>query len=133
METHEEPIENPDNIEVIDVEYIENKAETEARDGTVTRDKEPEVAESEEDEEERDKRKIKAGQVVMDLKKTLHWPAKVLKVVGNEMKVEFFDTAKSKQSKIQSEVKKISGDPALMRGRSAQWINAFKRAKKALG
>ena len=41
--------------------------------------------------------------------------------------------AKSKESKILSEVKKFSGDPALMRGRSAEWVNAFKRARKALG
>ena len=130
METHKEHAKNADNFEVIEVEYIENGAETEAGNGTATQDDETEVAE---DEEEGDQVQIKEGQVVMVLRKTLHWPAKVLKVNGNEIEVEFFDTAKSKQSKILFEVKKFSGDPALMKGRSAEWVNAFKRARKALG
>ena len=132
METHKHA-ENTDIIEVIEVEYFENEAETEALDDMVTQNKEAEVADIEEDEAETDKVQIKEVQVVMVLRKTLHWPAKVLKVNGNDIDVEFFDKAKSKQSKILSEVKKFSGDPALMRGRSAEWVNAFKRARKALG
>ena len=111
------------------MEYIENEAETEAGNSTATQDDETEVADSEEDEEEADQVQIKEGQVGMVLRR----PAKVLKVNGNEIEEEFFDTAKSKQSKILSEVKEFSGDPALMRGGSAQWVNAFKRVRKALG
>ena len=93
METLTEHAENTDIIEVIEVEYIENEAETEALDDTVTQNKEAEVAESEEDEEETDKVQIKEGQVVMVLRKTLHWPAKVLKGNGNDIDIEFFDKA----------------------------------------
>ena len=86
METHKHA-ENTDIIEVIEVEYFENEAETEALNDTVTQDKDAEVAESEEDEEEADQVQIKEGQVVMVLRKTLHWPAKVLKVNGNDMDI----------------------------------------------
>ena len=129
-ETHKEHAKNADNIKGIEVKYIENEAETEAGNGTATQDDETEVAE---DEEEADQVQIKEGQVFMVLRKALHWPAKVLKVNGYEIEVEFFDTTKSKQSKVLSEVEKFSGDPTLMRGRSAEWVNAFKMARKALG
>ena len=95
IETHKKHAKNADNIKVIEVEYIENEAETEAGNGTATQDDETEVAG---DKEEADQVQIKEGQVVMVLRKTLHWPAKVLKVNGNEIEVEFFVTAKSKQS-----------------------------------
>ena len=146
LETHREHEENPDNIEVIEVEYIVTETET------AVQDKQTEAVGSSEDEEEVEKddqnattegagsredevekEEIKVGQIVMVLRKTLHWPAKVLEVNETQVEVELFDNNKTKQSKILSHVKKFSGDPVLMRGRSAQWINAFKRARKALG
>ena len=70
------------------------------------------------------------GDIVMVLRKTLHWPGKVLKFTPKTCDVMIFDKARTVENKAHKFIIPFSTDLAICDGRGASWIKAWKEAKK---
>ena len=73
---------------------------------------------------------FKPGDLVMVLRKTLHWPAKVVSNNFNLIEVMIFDKTKTKEIKQPKFLVPFTPDVAACEGRGAVWVKAWKEAKK---
>ena len=70
------------------------------------------------------------GDFVMVMKKTLHWPARVLARNSNIFEVMYYDKARTKEQKQLKYLVPFSTDVSVCEGRGALWVKAWKEAKK---
>ena len=66
----------------------------------------------------------------MVLKKTLHWPAKILTRNSNLVELMFYDKARTKEWKQLKYLVPFSTDVSVCEGRGALWVKAWKEARK---
>lgn len=66
----------------------------------------------------------------MVLRKTLHWPGKILKTTPKACEVVVFDKSKTVEQKQLKFVIPFSADMAACEGRGSTWVKAWKDAKK---
>ena len=75
---------------------------------------------------------FKTGDIVMVLRKTLHWPAKIISSNSNSnlFEVMIYDKSRTMEKKQLKYLQTFSTDPSVCDGKGAMWIKAWKEAKK---
>ena len=73
---------------------------------------------------------FQVGDLVMVMRKTLHWPGKVLRRNFNLVDVMIFDKARTQELKQPKFLLPFTPDLAACEGRGAVWVKAWKEAKK---
>ena len=70
------------------------------------------------------------GTIVMVLRKTLYWPAKIVSSNGKLCEVMIFDKAHPTEMKQQKFILPFTSDMAACEGRGAVWVKAWKEGKE---
>ena len=70
------------------------------------------------------------GAIVMVLRKTLYWPAKIVSSNGKLFEVMIFDKARTTEMKQQKFILPFTADMAACEGRGAVWVKAWKEGKE---
>ena len=73
---------------------------------------------------------FKTGDIVMVLRKTLHWPAKIISSNSNMFEIMIYDKSRTMEKKQVKYLQPFSTDPSVCDGRGAMWVKAWKEAKK---
>ena len=71
------------------------------------------------------------GSIVMVLRKSLHWPGKVLKITNKTFEVMIYDKARTTEQKHEKYILPFSTNISCCDGRGAAWVKAWKMAKAA--
>ena len=69
------------------------------------------------------------GDIVLVLRKSIHWPGRVLEKVTEKYAVKVYDKAGTIEVKKEKFLFPFSTDPSCCNGRSAAWVKAWKQAK----
>ena len=69
------------------------------------------------------------GDIVLVLRKSIHWPGRVLEKVTEKYAVKVYDKAGTIEVKKEKFLLPFSTDPSCCNGRSAAWVKAWKQAK----
>ena len=71
------------------------------------------------------------GDIIMVLRKTLHWPGKIMSITNKTFEVMVYDKARTVEHKHEKYIMPFSSNVSCCDGRGAAWVKAWKAAKAA--